>query len=148
MVIGGQEALLSELLLARWLLKGFSIHQFHKCDARDSGDTCPDTQMDREKQHSRVVKSTNETRCWVHIPEQRLREERDRGAKAENSISLCSLTKSVILAVELSVPSFCNLYNGNNWLNRGNKYKGRMYLINTITVGKRRQKAEKQERKQ
>lgn len=96
MVIGGQEALLPEPLPVRWLLKRCSVHPFRRCDA-----ACPpDTQMDREKGQ---VKSTNGTRCWVRIPEQRLREEQARGATAENSIRLCSL------ASELSVSSWCHL---------------------------------------
>lgn len=75
--------------------EGCNIHRFHKHDARGSGDTCPDTQKDKEKHRSIVVKSTDVgTRCWIQIPEKRLREEQNRGAKAGNSTSLYPLPKS------------------------------------------------------
>lgn len=84
--MGGQEALLPEPLLGR--LKRCSIHRSHKCDAGDGGHTCPDTQMDREKQHSVVAKCKNGTRCWVQIPEQRLREEQEGEPRLRTAQSL------------------------------------------------------------
>lgn len=54
-----------------------------------------------------AVKSADTgTRCWVQILEQKLREEQDKGAKAENSTNLCPLTKCVTLGRELALCDF------------------------------------------
>lgn len=57
---------------------GCGIHLFHKGDAGGSEETCPDTQMDKEKRYSVVVRTAWEPGARVQIPAQRLGEERDR----------------------------------------------------------------------
>lgn len=58
-----------------------SIHPFHKCDAGDSEETSVTPRWTKRSSRMQWLRrQTWEPGAWVQIPEQRLREERGRGA--------------------------------------------------------------------